>query len=78
MSPVMTSRFLKSPLRACESMYSFCVRELEKAVIWLFGKTSARYKLREPQPHLFGGDDVSCQVEMRAADVSLSLEIHRE
>jgi hypothetical protein len=54
MSPVMTSRFWKLFLRACESMYSFWVRELEKAVIWLLGKTSARYKLREPQPHLLG------------------------
>jgi hypothetical protein len=42
MSPVMTSRFLKPDFWAQESMYSFCVRELEKAVMWLLGKTSAR------------------------------------
>ena len=52
MSPVMTSRLGRPLDLAWESMYSFCVRELEKAVICELGKTSARYSDNDPQPQL--------------------------
>lgn len=54
MSPVTTSRLEKFLL----SMWAFWVRELEKAVILELGKISARYREREPQPHL---DAHGCQ-----------------
>ena len=52
MSPVITWRFDSFLDLAWESMYSFCVLELEKAVIWELGKISARYRHSEPHPHL--------------------------
>jgi hypothetical protein len=42
MSPVMTDRLNRSFSLAWESMYSFCVFELENAVICEFGNISAR------------------------------------
>lgn len=33
-------------------MYSFCVLELENAVILEFGRTSAKYNAADPHPHL--------------------------
>lgn len=41
-SPVMTWRLLSPFSRAWASMYSFWVREFEKAVTWLLGNISAK------------------------------------
>ena len=51
-SPVTIVKLLKPRLLACESMYSFCVRELEKPVIFELGNLSARNRLSDPHPHL--------------------------
>jgi hypothetical protein len=42
MSPVTMSTFVSPFCRARASMCSFCVRELEKPVMWELGKISAR------------------------------------
>lgn len=48
----MTFKFVKPFSLAQPSMYCFCVRELEKAVMELLGKTSAKYRDADPQPQL--------------------------
>ena len=52
-SPVITFR-LENPFElATVLMYSFCVRELENAVICELGKRSAKKRDAEPQPQLW-------------------------
>jgi hypothetical protein len=48
----MTVRFVSPFSLALESIYNFWVLEFENAVIFEFGRTSAKYNAPEPQPHL--------------------------